>query len=264
MWPYTANNDWSVDIDLSSPVACGVTYSFSFNDSTENRGEASLDKDDDGTLAGLPWASVFDPAANVRALGEIQKRGLRAAGDVVDRLVRSVDGEHTPTDQPTESNPGTDPRPEFDQLMSSWAMFLQRLTESLIGRAPGGNGVATGEAVIDLASGESSGAVELRGSRSEEVSVEVWLHNRTTEEADGVRLRCSDLLTHDGACIPSEVVRFDPAEVPSMPARSSRGIDVIAEIPPSAANGVYRGTLLAQGHPDLWLPVSLAVTGVAR
>ena len=44
--------------------------------------------DDDGSIADLPWASVFDPAANARALSAIQARGFRAASEVVDRFVR--------------------------------------------------------------------------------------------------------------------------------------------------------------------------------
>jgi hypothetical protein len=39
------------------------------------------------------WVSMLDPAANARALGEIQTRGLRAAGELVDRLIGAVDGE---------------------------------------------------------------------------------------------------------------------------------------------------------------------------
>ena len=38
-----------------------------------------------------PWSSLFDPAANVRALGDIQRRGLQAAGELVDRLVGDAD-----------------------------------------------------------------------------------------------------------------------------------------------------------------------------
>jgi hypothetical protein len=44
-----------------------------------------------------------------------------------------------------------------------------------------------------------------------------------------------------------------------MAARSSRGIEVQTEVPPGVAPGVYRGTVLAEGHPSLWLPVVLTV-----
>lgn len=41
---------------------------------------------------GVPWMSALDPAANARALGDIQRRGLRAASEIVERLVAAVDG----------------------------------------------------------------------------------------------------------------------------------------------------------------------------
>ena len=47
---------------------------------------------DDGSIADLPWASVFDPEANARALSAIQARGFRAATEVVDRFVHHREG----------------------------------------------------------------------------------------------------------------------------------------------------------------------------
>src|SRR3984957_4436147 len=55
--------------------------------------EASLNNRgfrDDGTIDDLPWASVFDPAANARALSAIQAEGFRAASRIVDQFVRAV------------------------------------------------------------------------------------------------------------------------------------------------------------------------------
>jgi hypothetical protein len=51
---------------------------------------------------------------------------------------------------------------------------------------------------------------------------------------------------------------FDPAVIP-MPGRSSRGIDVKVEVAQNVQPGLYRGTLLVEGHPHLWLPVVLTV-----
>ena len=42
--------------------------------------------EDDGAISDLPWASVFDPANNMRVLGEIQARGFRAATELVDSV----------------------------------------------------------------------------------------------------------------------------------------------------------------------------------
>jgi hypothetical protein len=44
-----------------------------------------------------------------------------------------------------------------------------------------------------------------------------------------------------------------------MPRRSSRGVTFTIKVPPDARPGIYRGTVLASGHPDLWLPVQVTV-----
>ena len=73
-----------------------------------------------------------------------------------------------------------------------------------------------------------------------------------------VRLRCSDLLSHDGATIDSSCVRFEPDTV-LMPGRCSRGVTMEVDVAQEHPPGVYRGTLLADGHADVWLPVVLNV-----
>jgi hypothetical protein len=67
-----------------------------------------------------------------------------------------------------------------------------------------------------------------------------------------------DLLSHDGSVISSAQVRFDPDAV-TMPARCSRGVAVEITIGDYVAPGRYHGTLLVDGHPDIWLPVVLSV-----
>lgn len=51
---------------------------------------------------------------------------------------------------------------------------------------------------------------------------------------------------------------FDPVAVP-MPGRSNRGIELKIDISNDVALGIYRGTLLVQGHPSLWLPIALTI-----
>jgi len=93
-------------------------------------------------------------------------------------------------------------------------------------------------------------------------TAEVWLHNGGAADMGQIRLRCSDLLADDGSAITASAVMFDPAIVP-MPPRSSRGIDVKIEVPQGVQPGVYRGTLLVEGHPELWLPVVLTARSSA-
>jgi len=53
----------------------------------------------------------FDPVAGVRALGEMQLRGLRAAGEIVERLVSMVDGDENGTAEPAaDAGAGSGPR----------------------------------------------------------------------------------------------------------------------------------------------------------
>jgi hypothetical protein len=73
-----------------------------------------------------------------------------------------------------------------------------------------------------------------------------------------VRLRFSDLLAHDGAKVGAGAVRFAPEKF-ALPGRSSRGVTLEIDVTPDIALGRYRGMLLAEGYPDLWLPVTLTL-----
>ena len=214
---------------------------------------------DDGGISDIPWASVFDPALNIRALGEIQARGFRAATEVVNRFIRmaetnsvgqsgqSGDGKQAPGDAAT-------PPPDVDRVFQLWQRLATQAAESLRGVTQPRGEIAA----VDVQHATSSGAVSLVAGEPGAVSTEVWLHNRGADDLGKVRLRCSDLLAHDGALIESAMVRFEPDTV-AMVARCSRGVTVQIDVPDDIAAGNYRGTLLADGYPDIWLPVVLSV-----
>lgn len=213
------------------------------------------ERNSDASVSDIPWASVFDPAVNIRALGEIQARGFRAATDVVNRFIRMADAKSS-TD-PADSKQAPDGQaapPDVDQVLQLWQRLATQAVESLRGAAQPLGEAAT----VDIQHATSSGAVSLVASQPGAVSTEVWLHNRGAEDLGKVRLRCSDLLAHDGALIESAMVRFEPDTVP-MVARCSRGVTVEIDVPDEIAAGNYRGTLLADGYPDIWLPVVLSV-----
>lgn len=212
---------------------------------------------DDGSIADLPWASVFDPAANVRALSAIQARGFRAATEVVDRFVRVTDrGFGDPTGPDAGGGvDGIDPGryPELGRLVKSLQSVVGQLGETVRG--------ATASAAVpglDLGNSAVSGEASLEATDPGPTVTEVWLHNRGPVDLGEVRLRCSDLLSHDGTVIDSARVRIDPEVVP-MPARCSRGIAVEVDVPQQLSVGRYRGTILAEGHADAWLPVVLRI-----
>ena len=139
-------------------------------------------------------------------------------------------------------------------MLQVWQRLAAQTLESLRGVAQPHGGTAT----LDVEHATSSGAVSLVASESGAVSAEVWLHNAGAEDLGKVRLRCSDLLAHDGAVIASSMVRFEPDTVP-MVARCSRGVTIQVDVSDDIRPGHYRGTLLADGYPDIWLPVVLSV-----
>ena len=215
---------------------------------------------DDGTIDDLPWATVFDPAANARALSAIQAEGFRAASRIVDRFVRAVGSATDPADPVDTAGTdahGTDPAnvPELERLTRAWWSAAGRfLLRSM--PAPGSRG--RGTASLDVADPGAHGALTLEAPAPGVASAEVWLHNTGVEDRDRVVLRCSDLLGHTGDVIHAGAVAIDAATVP-MPRRSSRAVTVTVDVATGAPPGVYRGTLLAAGDPDLWLPVVLTV-----
>jgi hypothetical protein len=209
--------------------------------------------DDDGSIADLPWASIFDPAANIRALSAIQARGFRAATEVVDQFVRITNrGFASPNGGGHSESADAAAYPEFGQMVSSWQQLMGQLGKSVLG------GTAS-DAALDLVNSAASGEVHLDVAAAAVGVAEVWLHNRGPEDFGTVQLRCSDLLSHDGTVIPASCLRFDPDAV-AMPARCSRGIVIEAAVQQEYSPGRYRGTILADGHADVWLPLVLNVT----
>lgn len=222
----------------------------------------------DGSINDLPWASVFDPAANARALSAIQAEGFRAASEIVDRFARIATAGLNGKDQSaTSAGPLTNDQradlfgaTDIEPLIRSWWVMIGQF---LLGSAPvATDPVSADGATLDFANDKVDGRLDLGTAVPGVATAEVWLHNGGAADMGQIRLRCSDLLADDGSAITACAVMFDPAIVP-MPPRSSRGIDVKIEVPQGVQPGVYRGTLLVEGHPELWLPVVLTARSSA-
>jgi hypothetical protein len=212
-----------------------------------------------GSVNDVPWASVFDPAANARALSVIQAEGFRAASEILDRFVGLVgdragnspaaDGAadiRTDTYGPAVGAVGA-----LEQLTRAWWATIGQL---LLRQGPGAPQTYGDSATLDLSNPNANGQLRIALSGPGEASSELWLHNRGHCDLGSVQLRCSDLLTHEGHQINSSAVQFDPDMVP-MPVRSSRGVTVKIAVPQNIQPGLYRGMVLVTGHPDVWLPV---------
>jgi hypothetical protein len=219
----------------------------------------------DGRDGGLPWASVFDPAANARALTAIQAEGFRAASQIVDRFVRIAsnglngDGQPASTRAPLSDDQRADlfGATDVEPLIRSWwSVVGQLFIRSAPPRIPTQD--SPDPATLEFANTEARGQLSLEADGAGVVTAEVWLHNADANDIGQVRFRCSDLLSDDGRVVSSSMMAFDPAVIP-MPGRSSRAIDVKIEVLHNVQPGLYRGTLLVEAHPHLWLPVVLTV-----
>jgi hypothetical protein len=219
---------------------------------------------DDGSISDLPWTAVFDPVANARALSAIQAEGFRAATRLVDRFVAIAETAGNGAASPSEGASTEDvasnsaPGSNVDVIVSSWWSLFGRWLRSMPAANPGSNGSAH----FELGDDNANGLVRLNADGPGCTSTEIWLHNSGAEDLADVRLLCGALLSHDGHVIVSEAVRFTPDCIP-MPARSSRGITVEVVVEQDVPAGRYRGTLLAHGYPDLWLPIVLTLQAPA-
>lgn len=212
----------------------------------------------------VPWASIFDPAANVRALSAVQAEGFHAASELVDRFVRMVatrpDGSartvrHTTglsAEQRADLLGATDVEP---LIRSWWAMVGQFL---MGGAAQTPAQSTTISPALDVAGSAATGAVQSQAEAGGTATAEVWLHNAAEHDLGRIRLRCSELMADDGSVIERAAVRLRPKSVP-VPARSSRGVCLTIKLAKKTKPGLYRGMVLVEGRPQLWLPVALTV-----
>jgi hypothetical protein len=221
----------------------------------------SQNSNNQGSIGNLPWAAVFDPAANARAFSAIQAEGFRAASRIVNQFVRGngpsevTNGIAAADANGSASGSAADGIQEFERLTRAWwSMVGQFLLRSVPASANAGSELVS----LDVHNPDSKGALNLEAPVGGSASAEVWLHNRGPDDRADVRLHCSDLLSHEGNVIRAEAARMDTAVVP-MPRRSSRGVAIRIDVAPEVRPGVYRGTLLASGHPDLWLSLGLTV-----
>jgi hypothetical protein len=217
-----------------------------------------------GQRPDVPWASVFDPAANLRALTAIQAEGFRAASEIVDRVVRMAavraDGTERSARQATplsaEQRADLLGATDVEPLIRSWWAMVGQF---LMGTGPQTPAKSTAvQPTLDFSAANSAGRLEMDVSTGGTATSEVWLHNAADDDLGRIRLRCSALMADDGSIIGATAIRFDPKAVP-MPGRSSRGVAVTVKAAKNLRPGVYRGTVLVEGRPTLWLPIAVTV-----
>jgi hypothetical protein len=194
---------------------------------------------------------MFDPVAGVRAMADIQAEGLRAASDLLERVLGPDQEVSTSRSSAPPSAPGGD----YAALVDAWAELLQRVATGLA--PPAERGTLT--VPVDSDAVAPPVRLELEDSgESQSAAGEFWLHNGTSAAVGPLVLSCGPLSTPGGETLEARV-DFDPAELPPLPPRSSRGVAVSVAIGARPSPGLYRGTIQAEGAPALWLPIEVAV-----
>lgn len=227
-----------------------------------------------GQRDGSRWASLLDPVSAAHVLAEVQAQAVRAASDLVDRLVRSVDGARERAEQAAGaagaagSAAGAEPEPVLldggaQLFVETWLELLQQAAASAagLGAAPRRE---PGPARLDVVEGHAPPpplivTVDELGLPVDG-ALEIWLHNGTTDAVGPLIVQIGELRSSDGTALDA-TVSADPAKIDELPARSSRGIQL--SITPSGrlAPGPHRTIVQVQGAPSVWLPVEVRVQG---
>jgi hypothetical protein len=221
------------------------------------------DSSHDGGDGGLPWSSVFDPVANARALEQIQRRGVEASAELVERLVSLVDGAREEgTRSGDDPSPSSPPRDGID-VFGLWADVTTRTLEAMARLSVPDvepSGAPTGGSPwVDVVTGRTHGTLVVACDPATETAVaELWLHNPSEHGVGPLRLSVGDLRRPDGAVVPPGAVKLDPEMLELVP-RSSRGVSASIDGAALIAPGRYRGLLLADGADEVAVPVELTV-----
>jgi hypothetical protein len=206
------------------------------------------DSQADGRNGPARSARAFDPIAGMRAVADIQAEGLRAAGELLERVLGSEPDGAGPRERSAAD--------DYGALAAAWAEMFRRFAAAMT--LPGQPDAVT--VAIDTAGVGPQVRLVLRGPDDLESGVtEVWLHNGTFSAVGPVALTCGELRDSDGAVLDGASVQFEPRQVPLLPARSSRAVVVSLAASGPLRPGTYRGTIQASGAPSLWLPFEVTI-----
>ena len=147
--------------------------------------------------------------ANLRALGEVQRRGLEAANQVIGRLVEQTErsaplfGAEPPGGRFVRGGPLGRP---VRAVRRPHALGRGGDVRRRVGRC----GRPRRAPRPRRKASRPTRSASIRWSPGASASGELWLHNRSGADVGGVRLHCGDLRTHDGWAIPADHVTFAP------------------------------------------------------
>lgn len=233
----------------------------------------------------MPEREPFDPLDALRAMSDIQRTGLEAAAAVVDRILElgrhgtrmpysfhlpaePVDGASARPDAAADGNgaeeageggtaagdPGRELRrlrADGERLLELWGEWMRLLLDAAADATEAGIAARNGNSAHPLAVGPAHAG--------ETASGRAWFHVLDGPPGPHARLTATALTSNEGHAIPAEGVGFDPPQLETAEVRSSHRIAIAVGVPKATPLGVYHGHILAQGLPEVALPILLEV-----
>ncbi|MEY2469657.1 MAG: hypothetical protein QOF21_2355 [Actinomycetota bacterium] len=193
-------------------------------------------------------------ARAIDAMSDVQRRSVEAAGALVERLIASVDGNHSASAEPDDNDA---PRPATD-AEDALAGFAKLWRDSITSLAAAVSDKSDTAPRIDATAGPTPSPVRIEVDPTTcGGTAEVWLHNPGSDALDKLRVHWGAPQSHDGSTLDPLSIVADP-DAFDLPARASRGVTITINVA-DAAPGTYRTMLLVDGLPDQWLPVEIVV-----
>ena len=211
---------------------------------------------------------------------EVARAGLEAAAAVVERMLdlgrRGSSGIQVPIapnqEAPAERSPAGDDgtgrgsapadltqlsrrlRADAERLVELYAAWTRALVDGAADLAEQALGSAP-------RSGDPAGGALRFGpaARGTTTGAQAWLHVLDGPPGPPARVHASDLVAHHGDRIPGERVSTTPAVLDTAGSRTSTEVDVRVAVPDAIRPGTYHGHLLADGLPEILLPISVEV-----
>jgi hypothetical protein len=207
----------------------------------------------------------------IRALTEVQRRGIEAATELFDRFIEDIEnlGAARPrveTALERFAPPGGEAAAGVPEMRAAFArtidLYADLFRQTFEVYADLVDAFLRPRTAAVAGAADPGAPIALTGSPGQEASGMVWIHNPTDSGVAGVALRMTDLIAHDGARIEAPLGSFSPAGL-DIPAAASGSATLSVRIPSSAGASVYYGHVLAAGVPEASVPTCLAV-GLAR
>ena len=137
------------------------------------------------------------------------------------------------------------------ELYATWTRTLvdgaANLAEQAMERSPRSAGAADGALRLGPA------------ARGTTTAAEAWLHVLDGPPASAARVHASDLVAHHGDRLSGELVTTSPSMLDTAASRTSVAVAVSVAVPDGIRLGTYYGHLLADGLPEVVLPIVVEV-----